>query len=71
MSLIATALLIATPVAWYKMHQWLQDFAYRITLNCWVFLLAGLSAITIASLTISIQVIRAALASPIKSLKTE
>jgi putative ABC transport system permease protein len=70
-SLIAIALLIASPVAWYKMHQWLQDFAYRITLSCWFFLLAGLSAITIASLTISIQVIRAALASPIKSLKTE
>ena len=70
-ALVTIALLIASPLAWYGMNRWLQDFAYRIQMPWWIFALAGLSAIGIACGTISIQVIRAALANPIKSLRSE
>jgi putative ABC transport system permease protein len=53
------------------MNRWLEDFAYRIELDTWVFALAGLSALLIALLTVSFQSIRAALANPVKSLRTE
>ncbi len=69
--LIAIAFAIATPVAYYLMHNWLTDFAYRITISFWVFIVAGLSAIFIALITISFQTIRAAIANPVKSLRTE
>jgi hypothetical protein len=62
---------IAAPVAWYYMHQWLQDYEYRITISGWVFLLGGLAAVFIAILTVSFQAIRTAMANPIKSLRTE
>ena len=71
LKLVAIAIVIATPLAWYVMHQWLQDFAYRISLSWWVFLLAGVIAVIIAFLTISFQAIRAANANPVKSLRTE
>jgi putative ABC transport system permease protein len=67
--LVTIAFLVASPLAWYGARRWLQDFAYRIPMPWWLFPLAGVAAIAIASLTISTQVIRAALANPIKSLK--
>lgn len=69
--LIAIAFAIATPIAWYYMHQWLQDYVYRIHLSWWLFAASGLVAIIIALATISIQAIRAAIANPVKSLITE
>ncbi len=69
--LVAIAVLIASPISWYFMHQWLQDFAYRINISWWVFVLAGLSAVLIALITVSLQAIKAAIANPVKSLRTE
>ena len=69
--LIAIAFAIATPLAWYYMHQWLQDYAYRIDVSWWVFAAGGLVAIVIALATISFQAIKAAIANPVKSLRTE
>ena len=69
--LVGIAILIAIPLAAWTMHRWLQDFAYRIPLSAWLFAVAGLLAIFIALLTISVQAIRAALASPIDSLRSE
>ncbi len=53
------------------MHKWLQDFAYRVNINWWVFVVAGIIAVLIAFITISFQAIRAANANPVKSLRTE
>ena len=69
--LIAVAFAIATPLAWYYMHKWLQDYAYRITINWWIFILGGIAAIVIALVTISFQAVKAASANPVKSLKIE
>lgn len=69
--LIGIAFLIATPIAWYYMHNWLQDYVYRIDISWWLFGAGGLVAIVIALATISFQAIKAALANPVKSLKTE
>lgn len=69
--LIAIAFTIATPVAWYFMHQWLHDFAYRITIQWWMFVIAAITAGIIALLTVSYQAIKAAMANPVKSLRTE
>jgi putative ABC transport system permease protein len=69
--LVILALLIASPVAWYGMQQWLQDFAYRIQIQWWMFALAGMLAIVLAMATISFQAIKAALANPVKSLRSE
>jgi putative ABC transport system permease protein len=63
--------LIATPLAWYFMNNWLQDFAYRIQINWWVFLASGIIAVFIAFITVSIKAIKAAIANPVKSLRTE
>ena len=71
MKLVVVAILIATPASWYFMNKWLQDFAYKINISWFVFVLAGLLAIAIALLTISFQSIKAALANPVKSLRTE
>ena len=68
---VVIALLIASPIAWYFMHNWLQDFAYRINISWWVFVVAGLATLFIALLTVSFQAIKAAIANPIKSLRTE
>jgi putative ABC transport system permease protein len=65
------AALIAFPVAWWAMEKWLEDFAYRITIDWSVFLVAGLSTLAVALLTISFQAIKAALANPVRSLRTE
>jgi len=69
--LILIAIIIASPVAYYFSHQWLQDFAYRTNVSWWVFLIAGAGAILIALLTVSFQAIKAAIANPVKSLRTE
>lgn len=69
--MVLIASFIAFPIAWYAMHQWLLDFAYRIQISWWVFLGAGLAAICIALLTISYQAFRSARANPIKSLRIE
>jgi putative ABC transport system permease protein len=69
--LVIIALLIASPITWYYMNQWLQDFVYRITISWWVFVICGLIAVLISIITISIHAIKAAIASPVKSLRTE
>ncbi|WP_276485893.1 ABC transporter permease [Paraflavitalea pollutisoli] len=69
--LVAFAIVIATPIAWLSMHQWLQGFAYRIDIQWWIFGLAGILALFITLATISIHAIKAALANPIESLRNE
>ena len=71
LKLVIISIFIASPIAWYFSHQWLQDFTYRTDLNWWVFALAGAIAIITAILTIGFQAIKAALANPVKSLRTE
>jgi len=69
--LVIISLLIASPVAWFCMNTWLQNFAYRISISWWIFALAAIIAITIAVATISLQAIKAALSNPVKSLRAE
>ena len=69
--LVVIAALIAFPITWYAMDKWLQSFAYRINIQWWVFALAGIIAVVIAFVTISFQAIKAALANPVKSLRSE
>jgi putative ABC transport system permease protein len=69
--LIALAFVIAAPVAWYVMNKWLQDFAYRVNIGWWVFAIAALLVVVVAFITISTQSIKAAIANPVKSLRTE
>ncbi len=69
--LVAIAFAIATPIAWYYMHQWLQAYAYRIDISWWLLATGGLVAIIIALATISFQAIKAAIANPVKSLRSE
>jgi putative ABC transport system permease protein len=69
--LIILAIVIATPIAWYAMNKWLQDFVYRATIQWWIFAIAGIAAVFIALATISFQAIKAALANPVKSLRSE
>jgi putative ABC transport system permease protein len=71
LKLVFISAIIAVPVAWYVMNKWLQDFAYRINIEWWVFVVAGLAALLIALITISFQSIKAAIANPVKSLRTE
>lgn len=71
LKLILIAIVIAIPLAWFVMQQWLQDFAYRINIQWWVFVFAGLIALMIALITISLQALKAAIANPVKSLRTE
>ena len=69
--LVLVASLIAFPVAWFAMHNWLKDFAYRVSISWWIFLAAGLAALAIALATVSFQAIRAAIANPVKALRSE
>ena len=71
LKLVAIAALMAFPVAWYAMNNWLKDFAYRIHIQWWVFIIAGIAAALIAFLTVSFQAIKAAVANPVKNLRTE
>jgi len=69
--LVMLAFVIATPIAWWFMSKWLQDFAFRIELSWWIFAVTGIVALLIALITLSFQAIRAAIANPVDSLKTE
>jgi ABC-type antimicrobial peptide transport system permease subunit len=69
--LITIAFVIAAPIAWYYMHQWLQAYAYRINISWWLFVVGGLAATIVALVTISFQAIKAAKANPVKSLRSE
>jgi putative ABC transport system permease protein len=69
--LVVVALLIASPIAWYAMKGWLEDFAYRIELEWWIFAIAGILAIVIALLTVGFQSVKAAVMNPVKSLRSE
>ena len=69
--LVVIAIGFAIPIAWYILHHWLQDFAYRITISWWIFGLAGTVAVLVALATISFQAIKAAGANPVKSLRSE
>jgi putative ABC transport system permease protein len=69
--LVMIAFIISIPVTFWAMHKWLQDFAYRINISIWVFAAAGLAALLVALLTVSFQAIKAAIANPVKSLRTE
>ena len=71
LALIAIAFIIAAPIAWYYMHVWLQDFVYRINISWWMVLLGGITAVITAMITIGFQAIKAAVANPIKSLRSE
>jgi len=71
LKLVAVAAVMAFPIAWYAMHSWLKDFAYRVDIQWWVFIAAGLLAALIAFVTVSFQAIKAALANPVKSLRTK
>lgn len=68
---VLIAIVIASPIAWYAMNQWLQKFTYRIDLEWWVFALAGIGAVVLALLTVSIQSLRTALANPVNAIKNE
>ncbi|MBD0256671.1 MAG: ABC transporter permease, partial [Cytophagales bacterium] len=68
---VAVAIGLASPVAWYAMHRWLEDYAYRIEIGWWVFVVAGLAAVVIALLTVSYQSVKAALTNPVQSLRNE
>ncbi len=69
--LVLIALVIASPLAWLAMNNWLQNYAYKITISWWMFVIAGVAAIAIALITVSFQAIKAAIANPVKSLRTE
>ena len=69
--LVCLAILIASPIAWLLVHNWLGNFAYRINISWWIFALAGILAILIAFITIGFQTVRAAMINPVKSLKSE
>ena len=69
--LVLLAIVIASPIAYYFMHAWLQDFAYRINISLWVFVSAGFAALVIALITVSFQAVRAAIANPVDSLRDQ
>ena len=71
LKLVGLAAIVAFPIAWWAMHNWLQGYQYRVTINWWVFALAGILAIVIALLTIGFQSVKAAIANPVKSLRNE
>ena len=70
-ALVVVSLLIAAPIAYYFMNKWLQNYQLRTDLSWWIFVIAGASAMIITLLTVSVQSIKAALANPVKSLRTE
>jgi putative ABC transport system permease protein len=71
LKLVIIAFVIASPLAWYFMNNWLQDFAYRINITGWIFVVAGVVAILIALITVSMQVLKAAASNPVKALRSE
>ena len=71
LKLVIISLVIASPVAWWAMNTWLEKYTYRVNIGWWVFALAGLLSVAIALITVSYQAIKAAIANPVKSLRTE
>jgi ABC-type antimicrobial peptide transport system permease subunit len=69
--LVVMAIVMASPIAWWVMSSWLKDFEYRIQIQWWVFAAAGILCVLIAVLTVSFQAVKAAVANPVKSLRTE
>jgi putative ABC transport system permease protein len=69
--LVGIAFILASPIAWLLMNRWLEDFAYRVSLNWTIFLFTALVILLIAVITVSFQAIKAAVANPVKSLRTE
>ena len=71
LKLVIFSFVLACPFAWYFMHQWLENFAYRVDISWWIFLLAAFLAVFIALVTVSYQAVKAAVANPVRSLRTE
>jgi putative ABC transport system permease protein len=71
LKLVLVSSVIAFPIAWWAMHKWLQDFAYRVSISWWIFFVSGILALLIAILTVGFQAIKAGVANPVKSLRTE
>ncbi|HOZ86484.1 MAG TPA: ABC transporter permease, partial [Bacteroidia bacterium] len=71
LKLVLISVLVAIPIAWFAIDRWLRDFAYKVTVDMWIFIFAGLAALLIALLTVSLQAVRAAVANPVKSIRTE
>ncbi|MDO1450127.1 ABC transporter permease [Rhodocytophaga aerolata] len=71
LKLVLISFVISSPIAWYALHRWLQDFAYSIRVEWWIFIVTGVLVVTITSLTVSFQAIKAAIANPVKSLRNE
>lgn len=71
LKLVMISILIASPIAWYAMNKWLMEFSYRTPINAWAFVIAGITAIAFALLTVSSHAIKAAIANPVKSLRTQ
>jgi putative ABC transport system permease protein len=69
--LVVIAIFIASPIAWWVMHKWLESFTYRINISWWVFVASGFAAIAIAFITVSFRTVKAAMTNPVKSLRTE
>jgi putative ABC transport system permease protein len=69
--LVIIAFVIATPIAWVLINNWLRGYAYKIQISWWVFAVAGIASVVIALVTVSFQAIKAAVANPVKSLRTE
>jgi putative ABC transport system permease protein len=71
LKLVIISIIIASPIAWWAMNKWLEDFAYKTNINWWIFVVSGSIAVAIAMITISFQAIKAAIANPVKSLRSE
>jgi len=71
LKLVVIGIVIASPLAWYAMNLWLEEYAYKVDIEWWVFALAGLVAILIAFVTVSFQSMKAALTNPVRSLRSE
>jgi len=71
LALVTISIIIASPIAWYAMHVWLQGYSYRINMQWWVFVMAGMLSVIVSLITVSFQAIKAAVANPVKSLRTE
>ena len=71
LKLVLIAAIIAFPIAWWAMHTWLQQFAYRISISWWIFIVAGIAALLIGLITVSFQAVKAAVANPVDSLRSE
>jgi putative ABC transport system permease protein len=71
LKLVIIAALIAFPLAWWFLQDWLKDFAYKVEIGWWIYLIAGIVALGIALLTVSLQAMKAALSNPVNSLRSE